>query len=237
LEYNGANFILNLIIFSINDLNMPLELEYRPAVPITTGVWKITETEEELWDLLPQHAEDKIFVNTVSVYHPQRRIEMLASRALIKKLLGFEHKIIYNGRIPGIANKELYISISHSHEYVAVTISESLEVGVDVQRISDKVKKVAHKFVHTEEWAMIKDENELEYLNLLWAAKECLYKLYKHGDITFNEHLHIQGFDLAKEGKFWATLYTKDNDMLAQMSYHCWDKFVLVYGFFLSKMV
>jgi phosphopantetheinyl transferase len=66
-------------------------------------------------------------------------------------------------------NNEIFFSLSHSKNIVAVSISNS-EVGVDVENINDKILNVKRKFVN-------KDRKiTCEELTILWTEKESKYK-------------------------------------------------------------
>ena len=95
-----------------------------------------------------------------------------------------------------------HISISHSRGFAAVILSENQEVAVDIEYQSDRVERIAKKFIREDELT----EN-IEEMLLLWSAKETLYKL--HSDD------HLQYFDMRlcsmKKGKS-----TDDNHNLAE---------------------
>jgi len=75
-----------------------------------------------------------------------------------------------------------YISISHSNNWFAVQLCEEDKVGVDIQVIKSDIEKGMRYFVNE------KEENSIEInplnLNIIWAAKETVYK-FKKGDLEF----------------------------------------------------
>lgn len=70
-----------------------------------------------------------------------------------------------------------FISISHSKQWYAIQLSKVDEVGVDIQLIKENISEGRSYFVNQEE-----EENfdlTILNLNLIWSAKEALYKLKK----------------------------------------------------------
>jgi len=74
------------------------------------------------------------------------------------------------------------ISISHTRGFVAVIMSESKSVGVDIEYESNRVDNVASRFIREDE-----DSSSHAVRLITWSAKETLYKL-------FSEH-HLGYFD------------------------------------------
>ncbi len=75
-----------------------------------------------------------------------------------------------------------FISISHSNKWFAMQLSEHDRVGVDIQVMKSDIEKGMRYFVND------KEEKALEInplnLNIIWAAKEAIYK-YKKGNLEY----------------------------------------------------
>lgn len=91
---------------------------------------------------------------------------------------------------------EHYISISHTstssktnyNGYASVIISTESQVSVDIEYRSERIIRIAKRFLRKDEMADIKIEdkdNYLTYLLLHWCAKETLFKLYSDEALTF----------------------------------------------------
>ena len=78
-----------------------------------------------------------------------------------------------------------HISISHTRGYVALMLSRQHNVGVDIEYMSDRVSRVASRFMRPDEQAG-DVRGQLE----CWSAKESLYKLFSADDLTYQE-MHI----------------------------------------------
>ena len=72
------------------------------------------------------------------------------------------------------------ISISHTRGYAALILSDDSEVGVDIEYRSDRVERIASRFIRPDEKAETTDEKLL-----LWSAKEAVYKLFSEDKLMF----------------------------------------------------
>lgn len=78
------------------------------------------------------------------------------------------------------SEKELYFNLSHSGK-MAMCVIADLEVGCDIQKISDKeiVLDIAERFFHPMEIQMIKDakeDNKKQLFYRIWTLKESFMK-------------------------------------------------------------
>lgn len=187
------------------------------------GIWRIDESQEELTAMLDKRVWlDDIF----SVKSDVRRQEKLAVRMLLKELAGEEKQISYydTGR-PYLGDGSYNISVSHTRNYVAVILSSNNPVGIDIEQISDKVKRVRSRFVSEKEY--IDPENELIHLLLHWSAKETIYKLLNMPDIELKEEAIIQRFTPQESGVL-NILNTRGSQQLC-VAYLVDPDFVLTY--------
>ena len=109
------------------------------------GIWKITETFDELCDMLPHSA-----CYREHAFHfaaERRRLEYVAVRLLIFTLTGEELQVEYlpSGR-PFFRDRRLQLSISHTFGYAAVLFSEEYEAGLDIEVFFRKNCKVERTF-------------------------------------------------------------------------------------------
>lgn len=89
------------------------------------------------------------------------------------------------------------LSISHNKKFSAAIISESFDVGIDVESISEKALKISDKFISPNERLSFETINP-QIATLIWSAKESMYKAYGKKGLHFKENLIIQKFDEAK---------------------------------------
>ncbi len=175
-----------------------------PAYTTTwRGLWKIEESVEELLRQLP--SPDAYLPVLESFRIDKRRKEWLATRLLLHTLLGKDTAIAYhpNGA-PYLPDEPLHISLSHTDGYVAVLLQLSPFAGIDIERKTDRVLRVRHKFMSDEEEAGLDTTHEREHLLLHWCAKETLFKMISREEVDFRRHLHIDPFPYAEAGTFIA---------------------------------
>ena len=88
----------------------------------------------------------------------------------------------------------------------AVIIYEGKKVGVDIEKISERILKIKNKFLSPEELKFIASSNELEQLHVCWGAKESLFKLYGKGSLPFIDGIKIADFEYGKIGQVAASI-------------------------------
>jgi len=187
------------------------------------GIWRLEESREELSALLNNKAW---LQDILSIKSEARRLEKLAVRVLLKELTGSANDICYleTGR-PYIKDGSYNISISHTKGYVAVVLDKNYRVGIDIEQISDRVKRVRSKFVSDKEY--IDPDKELIHLLLNWSAKESVYKLFDIPGIELKEEVIISRFKPEKEGVFTADIIRTDQRV--DVFYMTTSDFVLTY--------
>lgn len=176
-----------------------MALLYKQLSPLH-GVWKMEESSDELLVMLEHKADYSSFLERVSA--EKRRQERFASRVLLKELLGEEVRVDYHSTgAPFLACVPLYISISHTKDYVAV-ILDKRPTGIDIEYRSDRILKIRSRFMNPEEEAGIDLEHEVEHLLIHWCAKETLFKIIGQEGVDFQKHLHVNPFPYLSSGTF-----------------------------------
>jgi len=84
---------------------------------------------------------------------------------------------------PYLTDRSFNVSISHTRNHAAILIHPSKNVGIDIEEISDRVYRVASKFVSQDEY--IDPHHEKIHLLLHWSAKETMFKLLEESEIRF----------------------------------------------------
>ena len=153
------------------------------------SVWKITESEEEL----EEFANNKAPVQLISSLKKQ---QWLASRGLLRKSLD-DLFSVKNAQVektisgnPFLVDHNMQISISHSAEYAAVRLSANKQVGIDIEKYHKKVMNVKHKFLNEIEKECFDTDDEKMVMQI-WCAKECVFKWYGKGEVSFQNHIQI----------------------------------------------
>lgn len=112
------------------------------------------------------------------------------------------------------------ISISHSNDYLALLIAQN-SAAIDIEKISEKPKKVASKFLSKKE---IEGLDSDENATLLWCAKECLFKLHQKGSVNFSTDLIIHEID---EYTIKSSIF--NNEYI--LNYEKFNQYMIVYCF------
>ena len=172
------------------------------------AIWYITETTDELY---AQLATTKYDAQLLEKKNEGRRAEWLAVRLLVKQLFGAECEVAYHSTgAPYLKGSDVHISISHTRDYAAVAYSTAGPIGLDIERISDRVERIAHRFTSTDEAAYIDTHGQQDrpmYHLINWSAKETLYKLLDDTRMAdFKAAFHIAPYTLASKGMLDATL-------------------------------
>lgn len=193
------------------------------------GIWHTTETEDELRACLCAAWTDEALQCYSS---PVRRKEYLSVRVLMKELLGEEIQIGHHSSgKPYVMNGKYSVSISHTKGYAAVLLApQSCNPGIDIEHCSDRVKKVASRFMRTDEYCDISPEKETGWLLLHWSAKETLFKRLDRKEIDFKEHLQILPFRMAARGEMSAREYKTDERHCFKIKYLLTENFVLTWS-------
>jgi 4'-phosphopantetheinyl transferase EntD len=100
---------------------------------------------------------------------------------------------------PEIPDSDYNISLSHTENYIALSIGYKLDVGIDIEKPKAKMAKVAPRLYTEEEMAYCQDE--LIYISKVWSAKEVLYKLFMKRELDFKENLNVK-----PENKDWTRM-------------------------------
>lgn len=122
----------------------------------------------------------------------KRDQEKAGTRFLLNHLLGSEdYELTYTvHNKPFIKNSEVHISISHSHDKLAIILNKTENTGIDIEQVRDKVLRIRHKFLNAEESDFVK--NDIEKHLTIWAAKEAMYKAYGLKGVDFKEQMCVQ---------------------------------------------
>ncbi len=153
-------------------------------------VWKITEDTETLKKLVEQ-------VNDMQTLSSQKHLHWFASRAALSSHFGLEvplviHKDSFNKPSLLVGEQAYHLSITHSNNYAAVLFSKTFSVALDIEKVDQRIGRVAHKFVNAAEAEMLEgDSNPVHAQTLIWSAKETLYKFYGQKELDFKQHMTI----------------------------------------------
>jgi phosphopantetheinyl transferase len=124
-----------------------------------------------------------------------------------------------------------YISISHSHQFSTIIISDQ-KVGIDIELQREKIIKIADKFVDYE-FEFLNIQNQEEYirkLTVIWGIKESIFKIRNEIGISFKNHIQVKAFELNQKSGI-ATLTFQNKAREFTFHFEEIEDFTLVYAF------
>ena len=157
----------------------------------------------------------------------KREIERKGAVFLLSKLLKNEQtELLYDdyGK-PFLKGCSAHISLSHSHQWLLAAVHNTAEVGVDIEKVKDKIINIAPRFLSDAELPVTR--NNPEQLTLYWAAKEAVYKAYGKKQLEFKSAIFIHPFEMQAEGELEATLRLKDQERLFRLYYKQYHQYQL----------
>ena len=124
----------------------------------------------------------------------RRRREFLTWRAIVRRELGRDTRIAYNGLgAPILPDGEAFVSVSHCPGRVAVFLSPK-RCAVDIEPADRDFTRAASRFLTPSEAVLADDPR---WPGFAWCAKETLYKYAGGRHLDFREDLRILSVDLA----------------------------------------
>jgi phosphopantetheine--protein transferase-like protein len=193
------------------------------------AVWQVTETEEELLNLISVPTDE---LEEISLFRSEsQRKQKLAVRALLNEV--FEEKMYLNHHDNGqpyLENCVTNISITHTDKYVAIIIHDEDDLGIDIESLDRDFSAVEKKALSEEEIEDLDDEKKNEQLAIYWCAKEAIFKRMSQNRVNFAEQIEVEKFNLKKEGELEATFIHKDEyEEEFDLEYMMFDRHVLVW--------
>jgi phosphopantetheinyl transferase len=216
---------------------MPLIIKENINTDCIIGVWETDESAETLHRLAGLTGKEEAHYLTLK--SQIRRKQWLSYHAIIRDLLGDEaSEVTYDafGK-PFLCNKSHFLSVSHSGDYSAVIVSRQFPVGIDIEKIRDRVERVKDMFLSKEEVVQIGSANKTEKMIMCWGAKESLYKIYGNPELLCMKDITIDPFDYLCSGEGSASASVKSGEKTEHYSifYRKIEDYILVYAFKLSK--
>ncbi|MCY7411266.1 MAG: 4'-phosphopantetheinyl transferase superfamily protein [Chitinophagales bacterium] len=98
-------------------------------------------------------------------------------------------------------------------------MSETQQVGIDIEKIDSKIERIKNKFLRDDELQIISTAHATEHKFVYWCAKESLYKWYGRKQLDFKEHLFIEPFEFAVEGKLRGEIRKNDFSVQLEINY------------------
>lgn len=197
---------------------------------VSLGLWQMDELPEQLFDLYPHLLPYRSSLDD-KYKNDGRKLEFLAIRALMyemlrvngasKGLLSHAGDFTHNGQGKPLF-RGYHVSISHTKGYAALILSKKSEVAVDIEYMSDRVERIASKFLRKDERA-----DSLDSKLVHWCAKETVFKLFSEENLLFEE-MRVKPFDTMSD---WACdVENLKSGKTARVDFELAMDFVLTYS-------
>ena len=197
---------------------------------VSLGLWQMDESPEQLFDLYPHLLPYRSSLDD-KYKNDGRKLEFLAIRALMyemlrvngasKGLLSHAGDFTHNGQGKPLF-RGYHVSISHTKGYAALILSKKSEVAVDIEYMSDRVERIASKFLRKDERA-----DSLDAKLVHWCAKETVFKLFSEENLLF-EDMRVKTFDTMAD---WACdVENLKSGKTARVDFELAMDFVLTYS-------
>jgi phosphopantetheinyl transferase len=136
--------------------------------------------------MLLQHlgySDEELTYDTFGKPHLQVKRQMLEGKS---------NKTITHNSLPYTK----HISISHSHEFSCICISDQ-EVGIDIELQKEKILKIASRFMDVRHLVQLSTEEQIAKATTVWGIKEAIFKIKNEKGISFPDHIFEADFKLS----------------------------------------
>ena len=170
---------------------MPIIRIIKPNDNTIVGIWKITETLDNLCKSVSLSSTSReLLKNRKSRIH---KLQFLSVRAILIEIGYADDNLSYQDNVPTLDDSKK-ISISHSNLFSCVIISD-LKVGIDVQEINHKINTIAKKFIGYETSYL--DLDDFKSMTIIWNIKESIYKIANINGLDYKTHSLVVPFNLS----------------------------------------
>lgn len=199
---------------------MPLIKKQRLDEGTWLALWQMTEALEQL--PAPAH------VDLSGFYSPRRKRETLTEYLLLKELTDDLKEPTDDPRLVIRHNEDgaplvdgYHISLSHTEGWAAMILSVTHKVGVDIEYVSERVNRVASRFIRRDE-----QQSTLAERLIAWCAKEAVYKFFTEQHLEFDE-MRLLPYSPQEAGE--VTVENLRQQVRVAVAYEVNDRFVLAY--------
>ena len=160
-------------------------------------LWKISEDFDTL--LREVRLKDSSLARLEGMKSKSHQKGFLAVRMILQHLEYTDFDLLYDEfgkphlKPQGCSIKDLELSISHSHDFSAIVISEQ-KVGLDLEQLKNKILKIAPRFMDISHLENLSTEEKIKKATVIWGIKESIFKLKNEVGISFADHISETAF-------------------------------------------
>ena len=177
---------------------MPFLKEFTINNNTKIKLWKLRIGELDYYEL---DEYDSNIIN--SKKNKLAKEQFLAVRKTLK-LENPSYKIRYDESGKPSINSDLNISISHSNHMAAVVFSCYSRIGIDIELKENKIFYIKEKFLNKSEKLKDEFQSDVDYLTMIWTAKESIYKALGIKGVSFSDDIIIKNISNNKGEGYYA---------------------------------
>lgn len=206
---------------------MPLHKIIHINENTTAYFWHITEDVTSLFRAVS--LRDTSLFRLEGMKSEEHQRGFLAVRMLLQHLGYTDYDLTYDEAGKPHLSDGKHISISHSHEFSCICISNKL-MGIDLEKLKEKTLKIAPRFMEVKHLENLSTLEQIEKATVIWGVKESIFKIKNEKGISFPEHIFEAEFDL-KEGKCEAELHFNNQIENFQIQFYNVEAYIFVCAF------
>ena len=196
-------------------------------------LWKITENLDQLFDGVV--LKDTSMARLETMNSESHKKGFLAVRKLLQHIDYTDFDLYYDVsgkphlKPQGCSIKDMQISISHSHNFAAVAISEQ-NIGIDIEILKEKTLKIASKFMNINHLEHLSTNEQIQKATIIWGIKESVFKIKNEKGISFPMHIFENNFNLLDK-KASAELRFNNKVALFDIEFDIFEDYMFVCAF------
>lgn len=156
-------------------------------------VWKITETFDDLFQSV--RLKDSSLSRVENMKADGHRRGFLSVRRLLMEAGYTDFDLFYDQYGKPHLEDGKHISISHSHDFSVIIISNKT-IGVDLEILKDKTLKIAPRYMNISHLEHLSEKDQLLKATVIWGIKEAVFKIKNEVGISFKDHIFENDFNL-----------------------------------------
>lgn len=172
---------------------MPLHKVIHINATTTIFLWKITETFDDLHNEIQLKDINLTRLNSMKSELHQRAF--LSVRKLLLHCGYTDFDLIYDQSGKPFLKDGKYISISHSHEFSTIVLSDE-NIGIDLELVKEKVLRIAPRFMDVSHLDNLSEGDKTKKATIIWGIKESIFKLKNEAGISFPDHIFENPFSI-----------------------------------------
>lgn len=217
---------------------MPLYKSIAITPETTAYIWKNSEDVESLLDAVSLNTTSKMRLEKMNALAHKKGY--LGVRMLLQYIGYTDFDLLYDATgkpylMPETGNgkknhhpspKQPHISISHSHEFSCICLSNE-PVGIDLELKKSKILQIAPRFMDTKHLEGLSEKEQIEKATIIWGIKESIFKIKSEKGISFPNHIFEEDFELS-QGYCNATLDFNNQKELFKIHFYNLEDYIFV---------